>query len=170
MCIDGIIGKVELNGKIDEIVRLQRDRYILKVRGMVEVSIGAEHLFVPTQKHVAIPTVTSHTQVKSNYEEPSPKRNKVHEKLRDMGFDPDKIDKYVTCGLTCHQALEDILEDDAKHTHTHSRSHPVVRSTALAVHTPVLAVWPEDGRRYPGRIEATHGEIEMLFLERHVSY
>ncbi len=42
-----MIGKVELNGKVGEIVRLERDRYILKVRGMGEVSIGAEHLVVP---------------------------------------------------------------------------------------------------------------------------
>jgi hypothetical protein len=104
---------------------------------MVEVSIGAEHLFVPTQKHVAIPTVTSHTQVKSNYEEPSPKRNKVHEKLSDMismrqrsTNMPSVVSPVISlwrpyCRMTKHT-----------HTHTHNRSHTVV----LTVHTPVLAV------------------------------
>jgi hypothetical protein len=49
-----MIGKVELNGKVGEIVRLERDRYILKVRGMGEVSIGAEYLVVPTFDQVKI--------------------------------------------------------------------------------------------------------------------
>ncbi len=64
----------------------------------------------------------------------------MHEKLIDMGFDVDRIDKYVVCGLTCHQTLESILEDDAKHTRPHNRNHPVVRSTELPTDTPVLAV------------------------------
>ncbi len=63
-------GKVEINDKVGEIVRLEGDRYILKVRGMDEVIIVTEDLVVPTQKHVAIATVIRQTQVKSNSEEP----------------------------------------------------------------------------------------------------
>jgi hypothetical protein len=56
-----------------------------------------------------------------------------------------------------------MLEDDGKHARPHSRSHPVVRSTALTLHTPVLTIWSEDDRRYVGHIEATHVDIASVF-------
>jgi hypothetical protein len=83
-------------------------------------------------------------------------------------FNPEypvvRIDKYTICGLTCHQVLEDILEDDVKHTRPYRRSHPVVHSTVLDVRTSVLVVCPEDGCRYLDRIETTHGDIGSGFF------
>jgi hypothetical protein len=122
-----MIGKVELNGKVGEIVRLERDRYILKVWGMGEVNIGAEYLVVPMQKRVSVVAAPTPMQVNSISEEPSPKRNKVHEKLRDMGFDPDKIDKYVTAASLVIR----LWRTHSRMTqNTHTRTEGAIRSFA----------------------------------------
>ena len=162
---------------------------MLKVPGMEEVSVVAEQLVVPIQERVRVITIGHHIEVNSNSEAPSAKWNKLHEKLSDMGFQEAQIDKYATCVLTWLEALDTMLDADAKATspparpHTrplhaildaevkatseparpHTKTHPLVRTPALPVDTRVLAKWPEDTRWYPGRMDETHGDIRTGF-------
>jgi hypothetical protein len=66
----------------------------------IETNITSDHLVVPIQKPITVATTLNVIHVNSTSEESPPKQNKVCDKLDEMVFDVDNIDKYVSCGLT----------------------------------------------------------------------
>jgi len=79
-----------------------------------------------------------------------------------MGFKEEDIQTLPSDGLLYVEVLEKMLQlqqETSTRLRPHTRTHLLVRPTALTKNEPVLARWPDNGGKYAGRIAAIHGDI-----------
>jgi hypothetical protein len=119
------------------------------------------HLALPPPKRSRVDCAPNPTDATASIDDAILQQpNKFAPRLMEMGFKDEQIRILSYDGLTYVEVLDKMLEPGTLTSlRPHTRTHLLVRPTALTIHEHVLARWPQNGGKYAGRIAAIHGDI-----------